>query len=214
MAGTAHREAAPLLLAVSGAAPPLERLVWNERWAEAVTAVQVLSAALIYTSILSIATAPFLAERRYGESLVINGIRAAGVLGGAVVGSILSGTATGISTWVAICMSASGFLGIAWVMNRYGVAWRPIILHLLRCTTPLLVAGTIAAWLGALVMDELGPGRWSAVPALLVSGATLTVLGLLATAILPTDTRREVVGLAMGPVRRVLGRRSQADTDS
>lgn len=212
--GTGGFAVAGINIALLASIGPLERLVWNERWAEAVTAVQVLSAALIYTSILSIATAPFLAERRYGESLVINGIRAAGVLGGAVVGSILSGTATGISTWVAICMSTSGFLGIAWVMNRYGVAWRPIILHLLRCTAPLLVAGTISAWLGALVMEELGPGRWSAVPALLVSGATLTVLGLLATAILPADTRREVVGLAMGPVRRVLGRRSQADTDS
>mmetsp|Transcript_3718 Transcript_3718/g.12229 ORF Transcript_3718/g.12229 Transcript_3718/m.12229 type:complete len:444 (-) Transcript_3718:231-1562(-) len=31
MAGTAHREAAPLLLAVSGAAPPLERLVYAPR---------------------------------------------------------------------------------------------------------------------------------------------------------------------------------------
>ena len=31
MAGTAHREAAPLLLAVSGAAPPLERLVCAPR---------------------------------------------------------------------------------------------------------------------------------------------------------------------------------------
>ena len=199
------------LLALIG---PLERLVWDGRWAEAVVAVQVLAAALAYTSILGIATAPFLAERRYAESLVINGIRAVGVIGGALVGSLASGTVAGISSWVAACMAISGIGGIAWIMGRYQVPAVPVLGHLARCTVPLLVAGAVAAWAGNVMLDWMGEGRWAAIPALLAGGVTYSVLAAVSATILPADTRREVVGLAMGPVRRVLGRRSQADTDS
>ena len=199
------------LLALIG---PIERIVWDGRWAEAVIAVQVLAAALAYTSILGIATAPFLAERRYAESLVINGIRALGVIGGALVGSLVSGTVAGISFWVAVSMTASGVGGIAWIMGRYRVPAIPVLLHLARSTVPLLMAGITAAWIGDAILSAAGQGRWAAVPAFIAAGAIYSILALVSATMLPRDTRREVFDLAKGPIRRLKSRRPQADIDS
>ncbi len=212
--GTGGFAVAGINLSLMAMIGPLERLIWNDRWVDAVIAVQMLSAALAYTSILGIATSPLLAERRYAESLIINGIRALGVIGGAIVGSLISGTVEGIAFWVAVSMAASGVAGIAWIMGRYRVPAFPVIIHLARCTLPLLIAGIASALVGGLLLEHFGEGRWSAIPAGLASGSVYAALALAAVFVLPKETRTEVFKLLPGPLRRRLPLGDQSRTDS
>ena len=189
---------------------PLERLVWNGRWEDAILPVQVLAAGLTYTAILGIATSPLMAERRYGETLVSNGARAVGVIGGAALGSIFAGTALGIAVWVSAAMAATSLITIGWVATRYGVPGMPLVMRLLRCTAPVLIAGGAGAMIADLVMNlmvaelDLG-GRAAALVAGAAAGTTYGLLSFGALATLPRATRSEVLSLLPAPIRRVAG---------
>jgi PST family polysaccharide transporter len=182
----------------------LERLVWAGRWTEATLSVQVLSIGLTYTAILGIATAPFMAERRYGETLVCNAIRAIGIVGGAAAGSLLWGTVNGIAIWVSGSMMVSSMIAIAWVVGRHGVPRITTLFAMIRCTTPVVVAGIAAAAIGHLTLESLGTGRLAAIPAGLLAGSSYLLATGLALVVIPADTRRQVLDLAPARIRRYL----------
>lgn len=182
---------------------PLERLVWNGRWEDAVLPVQVLSAGLTYTAVLGIATAPLMAERRYVATLISNGARAVGVIGGAALGSMYAGSALGIAVWVSGSMAATSLITIAWVAARYGVPGLPLLGRLLRCTVPVMIAGIG----GAFVADRVAamvdvPGRLAALVSGPAAAAAYGAAAILALLLLPRATRTEVVGLLPSPWRR------------
>jgi len=76
---------------------PLERVIWNGKWAGAVFTVQILAIGLTFTTILGIGMSPLMAQRRYPESVFCGGIRAVFMMVGAAVGALLWGTPDGLS---------------------------------------------------------------------------------------------------------------------
>lgn len=185
---------------------PIERLIWNGRWMSANLAVQCLSIGLVYTSMFGIASSPLLAERRYRDALVCNLLRAGGVVGGAAIGSLLGGTVASIAIWVAASMTVTSLAGIGWILRMYEVAITPVLVHLMRCTAPLAVAGLVAAVVGHEVMSGIGDGRLAAIPA---GAAALAVYALgivLVLPLLPGSTRTEVMSLAGAMLKSSLQR--------
>ncbi len=185
-----------------------ERLVWNGTWSEAEFAVDSLSIGLVFTSMFGIATSPFMAERRYRETLICNIVRALGVVGGALTGSLLGGTVESISMWVAISMVVTSLGGIWWTVERYGGRGLEALFHFVRCTVPVIAVGFFGALVGDLVLDRMDPGRMSAIPAGLAAGAAYGLGLLLTLPVIPREVRQEVMNLMITPIRRRLqGRR-------
>lgn len=173
----------------------IERFIWQGRWAEAVYPVQVLSIGLVFSSLLGILTSPFMAERRYLEAFLCNLIRAVGLIGGVAFGAAALGTADGMATSVALTLLVSSIVTTAWVGGRYGLAIADTLPYLFRCTLPIVLAGSIAALLGDVLLDSLGEGRLSG---LLAGGAAaLAYLALCGLSILfiPASVRLEVWNL-------------------
>jgi hypothetical protein len=138
---------------------PIERVVWAGRWSETVPAVQMLAIGLSFASIFNIATAPFMAQRRYRDALLCHALRAVGVVGGAAAGSVLGATISSIAGWVSASMAITAVIGIAWVLRDYGVRAMPVVGHMFRCTLPPIVSAIAAALVGSMVLDAAGDGR-------------------------------------------------------
>ena len=185
---------------------PLEAFIWNEKWVDSVFAVQVLSIGLTFTAILGIATTPLLAERRYVESLIVNGVRALAVVLGAGIGAAVWGTVDGIAMMVSLCMGLSGIGATAWLGSRYGLTMARVVPHLLRCTAPVILAGIVAAFIGNTAIDAMDPGRSGALVAGIVAGGCYAFLLLIALRFLPSDTSREVVSLTPARFRGLVAR--------
>ncbi len=189
-----------------------ERLVWNGAWTDAEFAVQSLSIGLVFTSMFGIATSPFMAERRYRETLVCNLVRALGVVGGALIGSLVGGTVESISTWVTISMITTSLAGIWWTVDRYGGHGLGAIAHFVRCTAPVIVAGFLGAFVGDLVLDQLGPGRLAAIPAGLAAMAAYAIGLVVGLPAIPVEVREEFFRLTIAPLRRRLQRRDETQS--
>ncbi|MCP4836692.1 MAG: oligosaccharide flippase family protein [Phycisphaera sp.] len=191
---------------------PLERVIWNEKWAGVVFTVQILSIGLTFTTILGIGMSPLMAQRRYPESVFCGGIRAVFMMAGAAIGAVLWGTPDGISLAVTGGMLIASVLGIGFVLRAYEVPVTGAMLHLTRSTVPVIVAGGIAAVVGHSLLDG-STGRASGVIALGAAGATYLVLLPVALLLIPNDTRTEIVRLLPGPLRRRLpGGNAQSET--
>ena len=181
---------------------PLEHLIWGEKWADTIFTVQVLSIGLTFTTILGIGTAPLMAERRYRENVICGGLRAIAVVGGAAFGAIVWGSVDGISGSVSVAMTVSAAIGTALVFHWHGIPVRSGMIHLIRSTVPLVVAAILTAYIGHEVMDSLEPGRVGAGIALMTAAAAYGVLSILSMAVIPADTRSEVLRLLPGQIRR------------
>ena len=181
---------------------PLEHLIWGEKWADTIFTVQVLSIGLTFTTILGIGTAPLMAERRYRENVICGGLRAVAVVGGAAFGAIVWGSVDGISGSVSVAMTVAAAIGTALVFHWHGIPVRSGMIHLIRSTVPLVVAAILTAYIGHEVMDSLEPGRVGAGIALMTAAAAYGVLSILSMAVIPADTRSEVLRLLPGQIRR------------
>ncbi len=185
---------------------PIERVVWAGRWSETVPAVQMLAIGLSFASIFNIATAPFMAQRRYRDALLCHALRAVGVVGGAAAGSVLGATISSIAGWVSASMAITAVIGIAWVLRDYGVRAMPVVGHMFRCTLPPIVSAIAAALVGSMVLDAAGDGRVPAVLSLAAAGGTFGVSVAFSLMLLPATTRRELVALLPGRVHARLPR--------
>lgn len=190
---------------------PIEQFVWAGRWAETVTAVQVLAIGLSFASIFNIATAPFMAQRRYRDALLCNALRAVGVVGGAAVGSVLGGTITSIAAWVSASMAVASTIGIMWVLRDYGVRAWPVIGHMMRCCLPPIAAAAISAWIGDMVLGATGEGRLAAAAALLASGGAFALTAPASLLLLPRATRHQLFDLLPRRIRSRLPDSWRAD---
>ena len=191
---------------------PLERVIWNEKWAASVFTVQILSVGLTFTTILGIGMSPLMAQRRYPESVFCGGIRAIFMMAGAAVGALLWGTPDGIALAVTVGMLIASVLGIAFILRAYDVPIIGAMLHLTRSTVPVIIVGGTAAVVGHLALGD-SSGRSSGVVALVVAGATYVALLPVSLLAIPSDTRSQVIGLLPGPVRRRLpGGNAQSET--
>ena len=170
----------------------LEQVIWEGRWSNVVIAVQILSVGLVYGSILSIITSPFMAERKYLETFVCNAVRAGGLIIGAAIGaSVGGGTVESIAAWVGGSMIVTSLSAIYWITRRYGLQRAGATRHLLRCTTPVIVAGVIAAVVDRTLLDALGEGRLAAAITLAVSGTSFLLLVSASLFAVPKATRVE-----------------------
>ena len=183
---------------------PLEHLIWGEKWADTIFTVQVLSVGLTYTTILGIGTAPLMAERRYREDVICGGLRAIAVVGGAAFGAIVWGNVNGIAGSVSVAMTVAAAVGTGLVFRWHGIPVLSGMIHLIRSTTPLVVAATLTALIGNQVMEALEPGRVGAAIALIAASVTYGVLSILSMALIPADTRSEVLRLLPGRIRRFI----------
>ena len=191
---------------------PLERVIWNEKWAASVFTVQILSVGLTFTTILGIGMSPLMAQRRYPESVFCGGIRAIFMMAGAAVGALVWGTPDGIALAVTVGMLIASVLGIAFILRAYDVPIIGAMLHLTRSTVPVIFVGGTAAVVGHLALGD-STGRSSGVIALVAAGATYAALLPVSLLMIPSDTRSQVIGLLPGPVRRRLpGGNAQSDT--
>ncbi|MCP4836064.1 MAG: hypothetical protein GY895_15015, partial [Phycisphaera sp.] len=182
---------------------PLERVVWNAKWAGAVFTVQILSIGLTFTTILGIGMSPLMAQRRYPESVFCGAIRAVFMMAGAAVGAFVWGTPGGISLAVTGGMLIASILGIGFVLRAYDVPVIAAMLHLTRSTVPVIIAGGFAALVGHLLLEGT-TGRFSGVIALAATGATSLVLLPMTLLAIPTDTRGEIIRILPSPLRRYL----------
>jgi O-antigen/teichoic acid export membrane protein len=189
-------------VALLGLIEPVERLVWNGRWADVVTAVQILTIGLSFASLFNMATAPFMAERRYREALLCNGLRAVGIVGGAAIGSVVDGTVNGIAMWVSGLMTVSSLAGIAWIVRGYGVRAWPMLGHMMRCTIPVILAASAAAWAGSEALTWLGTERVPAAGATAIAGCTFAVSVVIALVAIPGSVRTQMFDLAPARIRR------------
>ncbi len=188
-------------VALLGLIEPVERMVWNGRWADVVTAVQILTIGLSFASLFNMATSPFMAERRYRDALLCNGLRALGIVGGAAIGSMLGGTVNSIAAWVSGMMTASSMLGIAWIVRGYGVRASPVIIHMLRCTVPVILAAGIAAFAGSQGLAILGAGRVPAAGATAIAGVTFAIAIGITLFMIPGTVRDQMFELAPARLR-------------
>jgi len=182
---------------------PLERVIWNGKWAGAVFTVQILAIGLTFTTILGIGMSPLMAQRRYPESVFCGGIRAVFMMVGAAVGALLWGTPDGLSIAVTGGMLIASVLGIGFVLRAYDVPVTGAMLHLARSTVPVVIIGGIAAVIGHLLLDG-STGRWNGAIALVGAGATYLVLLPVSLLVIPRDTRGEIIQLLPGPLRRLV----------
>lgn len=210
--GTGGFVIATVNLAMLAGIAPLEVLIWNGRWTDAVLSVQVLSVGLTFSAILGLATAPLLADRRYVESLVSNGMRAVSVVVGAGLGAAVWASVDGIATIGSISMTVFGLGTIGWVATRYGLRVGDVLPHLLRCTVPVIIAGLAAGVAGEQILNALGSTRGTALFAGLVAGGVYGGLLVVALRVIPIETREEIASLAparLKPlVRRLVGQRA------
>ena len=183
---------------------PLEHLVWAEKWSDTIFTVQVLSVGLTYTTILGIGTSPLIAERRYRENVICSGLRAFAVVGGAAFGGFVWGSVNAISGSVAIAMTVAATIGTGLVLHWHGIPILSGLVHLFRSTVPLVLAAFLTAIIGHQMMEWLEPGRVSAAIALISAGIAYGVLSILSMAIIPADTRREVLRLLPAQIRRFI----------
>ena len=181
---------------------PLEHLIWAGKWADTIFTIQVLSIGLTYTTILGIGTSPLMAERRYRENLVCGGLRAVAVVGGAAFGAIVWGSVDAISGSVATAMTVTAAIGTGLVLHWHGIPILSGLIHLFRSTVPLILAAILTAIIGHQMMEWLEPGRVSAAIALISAGIAYGVLSILSMALIPADTRSEVLRLLPGQIRR------------
>ncbi len=212
MTGTGGLGIAIVNLSIVAGIEPVEVLIWGGKWQDAVLGVQTLSLGLTYTAILSITATPLLAERRYFESFVINGIRALAVVGGAGVGAVLFPTAGGIATTVAALMATTSIVAIGGIARWMSIPAGPLLVHLLRCTLPIAGAAIMSAWIGHLLLESLGRDRAHAMIAASGCGVSYVALTLLATLLVPLQTRREALDLIPARVRSRLGIQRRSDT--
>jgi O-antigen/teichoic acid export membrane protein len=183
---------------------PVERLVWGGRWADVVQAVQVLTIGLSFASLFSVATSPFMAERRYRDALLCNGLRAVGIIAGAAIGSAIGGTVDTIAAWVSGLMTVTSILGIAWIVRGYGVPAVPMIAFMARCTVPAILAAIAAAAMGSVALQSLGTGRVPAVAATAVTGTAFAGFIAIAFLLIPRTVQGQMVDLVPDPLRRRL----------
>jgi hypothetical protein len=66
------------------------------------------------------------------------------------------------------------------------------------------VAAILTALIGNQVMESLEPGRVGAAIALIAASVTYGVLSILSMALIPADTRSEVLRLLPGRIRRFI----------
>ena len=180
---------------------PLEHLIWAEKWADTIFTVQVLSIGLTYTTILGIGTSPLMAERRYRENVICGVLRAVAVVGGAAFGAVMWGSVNAISGSVATAMTIAAAIGTGFVLHWHGIPIMSGLIHLMRSTVPLVVAALLTALIGHQMMESLEPGRLNAAIALVTAGVSYGVLSILSMAIIPADTRSEVLRLLPGRIR-------------
>ena len=183
---------------------PLERLIWTGKWSDTVFTVQVVSIGITYTTILGVGTAPLMAERRYRESVVCGLVRALGIVGGAVFGSLVWGTVDGIAISVCGGMLVSALLGIALVLRWHDVPSVGSLLHILRATVPLIGASLLAAALGSWMLGQLPSDRIDSAISLAVAGIAYLAFATGSLWLVPRETRVEVLRLLPGPIRRRL----------
>jgi PST family polysaccharide transporter len=181
---------------------PLERLIWAGKWSDTVLTVQVVSIGITYTTILGVGTAPLMAERRYRESVICGLVRAMGIVGGAAVGSIMWGTVDGIAIAVSVGMLVSAIIGIALVLRWHDVPAASSIIHILRATVPLVLVSMLAATIGDWTLDRLDPGRLASAIGLCFAGVAYVLFAISSLAVIPSDTRGEVLRLLPGTIRK------------
>ncbi len=186
---------AVLNMALVAVISSIERIMWNGRWADAVFTVQVLSIGLIFSGVLGILTSPFLAERRYREAFICNLLRAIGLVLGVLAGTMAFEGGNGLASCVAVSLAVSSIGTTAWVLSRYGIDPVTGVVHLLRCTIPVIAAGCLGAVFASLTTSTLGDDRLSAVGGLFSGGLGFLLGALLVIPVIPRSVRTEFLSI-------------------
>ena len=88
-------------------------------------------------------------------------------------------------------MIATSLVAIFWITRRYGLEGFGAVVHLVRCTAPVIIAGLIAAIIDRNLLDLLGEGRLNAAVSLAASGAAFLLMVSASLLVIPTETKKE-----------------------
>ena len=101
----------------------------------------------------------------------------------------------GLASCVAVSLAVSSIGTTAWVLSRYGIDPVTGVVHLLRCTIPVIAAGCLAAVFASLTTSTLGDDRLSAVGGLFSGGFGFLLGALLVIPVIPRSVRTEFLSV-------------------
>jgi hypothetical protein len=147
--------------------PLADRLVWGGKWSDASSLVAVLCIGLSGPVAVGILVTPLLAERKYRAVLVAELLRAASVVGGALVGTfgltslgVIEGNPSDEAVRLAVGVSAittlTSVLTAVWLLHAAGLRTRPLLEALIIGPVICLMAG-YGAWSVSESLDRSFP---------------------------------------------------------
>ena len=147
--------------------PLADRLVWGGKWSDASSLVAVLCIGLSGPVAVGILVTPLLAERKYRAVLVAELVRAASVVGGALVGTfgltslgVIEGNPSDEAVRLAVGVSAittlTSVLTAVWLLHAAGLRTRPLLEALIIGPVICLMAG-YGAWSVSESLDRSFP---------------------------------------------------------
>ncbi|MCC6526555.1 MAG: oligosaccharide flippase family protein [Polyangiaceae bacterium] len=113
--------AAPLSLGLVAAVGPIETLVWQGRWAEAVVPVQVVSIVYPLNVALGVPMSLQLASGRFREWALMLLAYGAGLVAAGAVGAWTTGTAAGVASWTGGYIAAGAIVYATLALRSAGL---------------------------------------------------------------------------------------------
>lgn len=206
-------------LSIGGLFPIVERLVWNGKWADASIAVAWLSFGATFATATSVLVGPLLGARRFRSLAGIELGRAAGVFGGAAIGSVTASVmpeqshpmlqpAAIVGAATAIGMTATSILQLVRVMRHFGLAPASIAYHLVYgpAVTGLAVVGAVSVARSASDSFSLPPGATGTAIELAIATLVFAGITLLTFRTVAEDTVRSVAEILPAPYRSLYGK--------
>jgi O-antigen/teichoic acid export membrane protein len=182
---------------------PLERLLWNSKWAAAVLPVQVLLAGLTVSALLGVCASVLLAGQRYKDALVCEGLKAFGVISGAVIGGLVVGSAFSLAVSVSLGLALASVLGLVYLVRRLDGTLTSLIQALMVGPLLGLILAMGANLAGMSAMDLLD-GRSGGALGFSVAAIVYLIEWLIALRLLPPSLRDDFLQLVPARIRQLL----------
>jgi O-antigen/teichoic acid export membrane protein len=201
--------------------PAAERLLWNGKWAEAITSLYFLCVASTYTTVSSLLVGPLVGLQRFKAAAGFEFLKFVGMMLGILAGAVIvhstsagglwgMSSITVVSAFVAIGMAISALAQILWVAKAYRIAPADATRHLLFGPALSALTAIAATSLASSLVTSLGihHDRTGAFWELVIISVTYAVLICLAVRFTAESTLRDSLAALPKPagdrLRRLL----------
>lgn len=195
---------------------PLQRLLWGEKWAEAVMAVVWMAACFPMRLLTSVLNSAQLSKGRYGEWFWLTMVQGAGMMAAAGVAGGFWNDAGDISLVIGIYFVVGVAPTVLWGLQRCGVGWKENLASILPPWIAACVAAGAAAGMRELIpVPSLGAAlnmatkwaeRMDAAVMVGILGSVFSVLYLVGLRVLSPKSLAETVELAPARFRKPIVR--------